>query len=121
MRFQVKLKAKSVWTARKRALIHDAIVYAHCYMGLSTLDEKVIIRLSGDAYVPGLCCNLGDRYLVKISGNQLEEDIVETLFHELHTRSSIRSWLFTRRRRAGKVYWLGHWYYRGDYRDYRYL
>lgn len=115
MRFQVKLKAKSVWTARKRALIHDAIVYAHCYMGLSTLDEKVIIRLSGDAYVPGLCCDLGDRYLVKISGNQSEEEIVETLFHELtHVRQYALGYLEDVDEQV--VYWLGH-YYRGDFEN----
>jgi hypothetical protein len=115
MRFQVKLKAKTVWTARKRALIRDALQYANYYMGLQDSDEKVTIRLSGDAYVPGLCCNLGDRLLVKVSGNQSEEDIVETLFHEL---THVRQYALGQLEDVGEqvVYWLGH-YYRGDFEN----
>tara|TARA_B100001059_G_scaffold30289_1_gene24523 strand:+ start:515 stop:1063 length:549 start_codon:yes stop_codon:yes gene_type:complete len=116
MRFQVKLKAKTVWTARKRALLRDALQYANVTLGLDNVDMTVVVKLSGDAYAPGMCCNFGnDVLLVKVSGNQTEEEIVETLFHEL---THVRQYALGQLEDVGEqvVYWLGH-YYRGDFEN----
>lgn len=115
MKFVVKLKAKSVWTVRKRALLRDALHYANMHLGLYNFDDKVYIRLSGDKYSPGLCCDLGYHLVVKISGNQTEQDIVETLFHELtHVRQYANVDLDDIDENT--CWWKGH-HYRGTFED----
>ena len=115
MQFKVITKAKSVWTPRKRAILRDALEYANCYLGLYTCSNKVIIRLTGDAHSPGLCCDLENRLLVKLSGVQSEEEIVETLFHEL---THVRQYALGHLEDVGEqvVFWLGH-EYKGDFED----
>lgn len=83
MRIKIKTKAKSVWNARKRELVRHALSHANWYLALYTWEDKVTIRLSGDEYSPGLCCDMGDRIVIKLSGAQSDRDIVEVLFHEL--------------------------------------
>lgn len=115
MRFQIKIKAKAAWTARKRALLRDALDYAKFYLDLYEFSDKVTIRLSGDAYSPGLCCNFGDTILVKVSGNQPDEEIVETVFHELtHVRQYLCGELEDVNPQV--AYWKGH-YYEGDFEN----
>lgn len=115
MKFVVKLKAKSVWTMRKRALIRDALEYANFHLELYNFDELVYIRLSGDKHIPGLCCDLGDRLVIKVSGNQSEHDIVETLFHELtHVRQYANVDLDDID--DNTCWWKGH-QYRGTFED----
>jgi hypothetical protein len=115
MKFVVKLKAKSVWTMRKRALIRDALEYANCHLGLYNFDFPVHIRLSGEKYSPGLCCDLGDRLVIKVSGNQPDQEIVETLFHELtHARQYANCDLDDIDENT--CWWKGH-QYRGNFED----
>ena len=115
MKFVVKLKAKSVWTMRKRALIRDALEYANFHLELYNFDELVYIRLSWDKHIPGLCCDLGDRLVIKVSGNQSEHDIVETLFHELtHVRQYANVDLDDID--DNTCWWKGH-QYRGTFED----
>ena len=115
MRFTIKTKAKSVWTMPKRRLIREFMVYANCYLGLHSWDEKVVIRLTGDKYSPGMCCDLEDHFVVKVSGNQSNYDILETLLHELvHVRQYASGQLDDLNDNTSE--WMGH-IYQGDFQD----
>lgn len=115
MQVKIKIKAKATWTARKRALLRDALDYANCHLQLYNFYEKVEIRLSGDAYAPGLCCDFGSRFLIKVSGNQPEHEILETLFHELtHVRQYLCGELEDVNPQV--AYWKGT-RYEGDFED----
>ena len=114
MRRRFKIKAKSVWTQRKRKLLEDALHYAFWEMDLYKLDVFIDFRLVGTPYAPGACTDAETKYIVHIDGTQNEEDIVETLFHELqHVVQYALGYL---QDEENKVYWLGHWY-SGDYQD----
>jgi len=96
-------------------LIRDALEYANCHLELYNFDFPVHIRLSGDKYSPGLCCDLGDHLVVKVSGNQPDQEIVETLFHELtHARQYANCDLDDIDENA--CWWQGH-QYRGTFED----
>ena len=115
MQFQTKVKAKSLWTQRKRALVLDALEYANCYLGLYVFDDVVRIRLSGEPHSPGLCCCIDGRIIIKISADQPEEEIVETLFHELtHAKQYLSGALEDFNENV--CYWKGHCY-KGDFEN----
>jgi len=114
MRRRFKIKAKSVWTQRKRKLLEDALHYAFWEMDLYKLDVFIDFRLVRTPYAPGACTDAETKYIVHIDGTQDEQDIVETLFHELqHVVQYALGYL---QDEENKVYWLGHWY-SGDYQD----
>lgn len=115
MRIKVKIKAKATWTARKRALLRDALKYAEDSLGLYNFYEKVEVRLVGDTYARGLCYDFGSQFLVKISGNQPDHEILETLFHELtHVRQYLCGELEDVNPQV--AYWKGT-RYQGDFED----
>ncbi len=114
MQFKLKTKAKGKWSGRRRGVIADALEYANCYMGLYNYDVKVHIKLSGDPTITGLCYNLGSHILIVLSvHNMLDEELVETLFHELtHAIQYAKGDLQDVDEQV--VYWHGH-AYKGDY------
>ena len=116
MRRKYIVKAKSVWSKRKRELLNHALQYAFWELNLYKLDVHIIFRLVGTQYAPGSCTNAGNsRYIVHIDGYQDEHDIVETLFHELqHVVQYALGYL--QDEEEDRVYWLGSWY-TGDFQD----
>jgi len=114
MQFKLKVKAKTVWSRRMRGVITDALEYANLHMGLYKHDVKVHIKLSGDPAITGLCYDFGSHLLIVIGGhNMLDEEIVETLFHELtHAVQYAEGDLLDVEEQV--VYWRGY-NYEGDY------
>jgi hypothetical protein len=107
-------KAKRTWTKHKRQLIRDAFKHAFWEMNLYKLDVHIDIRLVGTPNAPGACTDAETKYVVHIDGTQDQEDIAETLFHEL--QHVIQYALGYLQDAESKVYWLGNWY-TGDYQD----
>ena len=117
MHYKVRIKAKATWTKAKRQLFWDALHFAHIYLDFCKMKGigRVDFHLTGDPYAPGSCIDADDRYIVHISGAQTEDEIVETLFHELtHVKQYEDGHL--QDIDEDVVYWLGN-YYRGDFQD----
>tara|TARA_B100000035_G_scaffold276248_1_gene253783 strand:+ start:317 stop:661 length:345 start_codon:yes stop_codon:yes gene_type:complete len=84
-------------------------------LDLYKLDLKVDIRLVGTPYAPGSAVDADTKFIVHIDGTQDEQEIVETLFHELqHVVQYALGYL--QDVNQTKVYWLGD-YYTGDFQD----